>query len=152
MKTKKVAFGVAEKLEIVQTRQQGLSLSDVGKMYGVHPTMVSKWTCAYERNGIAGLETGPRGRRRQFSPKVTAAEQIVKEIVKAEPEAGIGKVQGTLYRHGFLKMARETVRRLLRRNGVEPQEVKLKRRNKRYGIVTMCIGGGQGLASLFERA
>jgi acetyl-CoA acyltransferase len=28
----------------------------------------------------------------------------------------------------------------------------LKRRNKRYGIVTMCIGGGQGLASLFERA
>jgi acetyl-CoA acetyltransferase family protein len=28
----------------------------------------------------------------------------------------------------------------------------LKRQNKRYGIVTMCIGGGQGLASLFERA
>lgn len=130
MKTKKVAFGVAEKLEIVQTRQQGLSLSDVGKMYGVHPSMVSKWTCAYERNGIAGLETGPRGRTRQFSPKVEAAEQIVKDIVKAEPEAGIGKVQGTLYRHGFLKMARETVRKLLRRNGVEPQEVKLKRRNK----------------------
>ncbi|MEE9282090.1 MAG: acetyl-CoA C-acyltransferase, partial [Myxococcota bacterium] len=26
----------------------------------------------------------------------------------------------------------------------------LKRRDKRYGIVTMCIGGGQGLASLFE--
>ncbi|TFH23615.1 MAG: thiolase family protein [Myxococcales bacterium] len=26
----------------------------------------------------------------------------------------------------------------------------LKRRNKRYGIVTMCIGGGQGMAGLFE--
>jgi len=26
----------------------------------------------------------------------------------------------------------------------------LRRQNKRYGIVTMCIGGGQGLASLFE--
>ena len=83
MKTKKVAFGVAEKLEIVQTRQQGLSLSDVGTMYGVHPTMVSKWTCAYERNGIAGLETGPKGRARQFSPKVMAAEQIIKEVVQA---------------------------------------------------------------------
>ena len=130
MKTKKVAFGVAEKLEIVQTRQQGLSLSDVGKMYGVHPTMVSKWTCAYERNGIAGLEAGPKGRTRQFSPKVKAAEQIIKDVVKAEPDAGIGKVQGALYRQGFLKMARETVRQLLRRNGVEPQEVKLKRRNK----------------------
>ncbi len=28
----------------------------------------------------------------------------------------------------------------------------LKREGKRYGIVTMCIGGGQGLASLFEAA
>jgi len=26
----------------------------------------------------------------------------------------------------------------------------LKRRNKRYGIVTMCIGGGQGATGLFE--
>ena len=28
----------------------------------------------------------------------------------------------------------------------------LQRRNGRYGIVTMCVGGGQGFASLFERA
>ena len=28
----------------------------------------------------------------------------------------------------------------------------MKRQGKRYGIVTMCIGGGQGLASLFEAA
>ncbi len=28
----------------------------------------------------------------------------------------------------------------------------LKRQSKRYGIVTMCVGGGQGLASLFEAA
>ena len=61
MKTRKAAFGVAEKLEIVQTRQQGLSLGDVSKMYGISPTTVSKWTRAYERNGIAGLEAGPKG-------------------------------------------------------------------------------------------
>jgi acetyl-CoA C-acetyltransferase len=28
----------------------------------------------------------------------------------------------------------------------------LKHQGKRYGIVTMCVGGGQGLASLFEAA
>jgi len=26
----------------------------------------------------------------------------------------------------------------------------LQRQGKRYGIVTMCVGGGQGFASLFE--
>jgi acetyl-CoA acyltransferase len=27
----------------------------------------------------------------------------------------------------------------------------LERRNERYGLVTMCIGGGQGAAGVFER-
>lgn len=129
MKTKKV-FGIAEKLEIVQTRQQGLSLADVAKMYGVSPYSIRRWAQSYERNGLAGLETAPPGRPRKLSQKVEAAQQLVKDVVKADPDAGIGKVQGALYRQGFLQMARETVRSLLRRNGVGPQEVKLKRRNK----------------------
>jgi acetyl-CoA C-acetyltransferase len=28
----------------------------------------------------------------------------------------------------------------------------LKRRGGRYGLETMCIGGGQGIAAIFERA
>jgi acetyl-CoA C-acetyltransferase len=28
----------------------------------------------------------------------------------------------------------------------------MERRKVRYGVVTMCIGGGQGAAALFERA
>ncbi|MCL0047905.1 acetyl-CoA C-acyltransferase, partial [Dehalococcoidia bacterium] len=27
----------------------------------------------------------------------------------------------------------------------------LKRRNQRYGLITMCIGGGQGMAMVVER-
>ena len=28
----------------------------------------------------------------------------------------------------------------------------LQRRNGRYGLETMCVGGGQGIAAIFERA
>jgi acetyl-CoA acetyltransferase len=28
----------------------------------------------------------------------------------------------------------------------------MKRRDERYGLETMCIGGGQGMAAVFERA
>jgi acetyl-CoA C-acetyltransferase len=28
----------------------------------------------------------------------------------------------------------------------------MQRRGHRYGVVTMCVGGGQGGAALFERA
>ena len=27
----------------------------------------------------------------------------------------------------------------------------MQRRNVRYGLVTMCVGGGQGAAGIFER-
>jgi len=76
------------------------------------------------------LEAAPRGGALELSPKVAAAEQVVKEVTQEEPEGGIGKVQGALYRRGFLDLARETVRQLLRRGGVEPREVKRGRRNR----------------------
>ena len=121
---------ISEKLEIVEARLKGLTLEEVKSLYGVRGTTAGDWTRAYEARGLAGLEPAPRGRRRKQSAKVEAAGQAVAGILKAEPEAGIGKVQGALFRHGFLNLARETVRKLIRGQGHAPQETRFRRRNR----------------------
>lgn len=107
-------WSVSERLEIVKARQKGITLDEVHMLYGVSSQSVSTWVRAYEENGLNGLERTMRGRKmRKISPKVEAAEEIVKEEMAEHPTSGIGKVQGILYRQGFLKMAKETVKRLL---------------------------------------
>lgn len=124
------AWTIKEKLEIVEARLKGLTLREVCGLYKVRAATVSAWTAAYEARGLSGLEPNPGGARRELSPKVEAAAQAVKEIVKADPEAGIGKVQGALFRQGFLSLARETVRKLLHREGHVPQTARFRRRNR----------------------
>ncbi len=119
-----------QKLEIVEARLKGLTVKEVSELYRVRAGTVSGWTAAYESRGLSGLEPAPAGRPRQISPKVEAAAQVVGEVLKADPEAGVGKVQGALFRLGFLSLARETVRKLLRGQGHGPQSVRFRRRNR----------------------
>ena len=134
MKTKKSVrkqWAVSEKLEVVQARQSGLTLDELKSLYGVYGSMVSDWTAKYEKGGIAGLETQPTGGAAHVqSPRVAAAEQLIDGIKNADPDAGVGKVQGELTRHGFLSLARETVRRLLRRKGHGPILGRSRRKNR----------------------
>ena len=126
----KKQWAVSEKLEIVQARQKGLLLAEVSSVYGVSQSAIIGWTRKYEAGGIAGLASAPRGRAAGSSPRVEAAEQLVDGIKSEDPEAGVGKVQGALYRRGFLDLARDTVRRLLRRQGHGPILVRSRRRNR----------------------
>lgn len=134
MKTKrslKRQWAVSEKLEIVQARQSGLTLDEVKSLYGVSASAVCDWLAKYEKGGIAGLETQPTGgAAHERSQRVEAAEQLVDGIKSADPDAGAGKVQGELSRHGFLSLARETVRRLLRRKGHGPILGRSRRKNR----------------------
>jgi len=126
---------VAEKLEVVQARQRGLTLAELWALYRVHCHAVAKWVKAYDDQGIAGLEQTSNRAVRGMSARVAAAEQVLDQatrIAEAAPATavGAGKAQGALYRHGLLGLARETVRKLLRRNGRGPILLGRRRRNK----------------------
>lgn len=123
-------WSVAEKLGAVQARQKGLTYGEIHSLFGVCDGTLNKWVAAYEQEGVAGLERVTQRSSSKVSPKVVCAEQILEEVTAADPKAGIGKVQGALFRRGFLKMCRETVRRLLRRNGKGPLGIHLRRKNK----------------------
>ncbi|MBI4679582.1 MAG: transposase, partial [Elusimicrobia bacterium] len=131
-KSLKKVWAVSEKLEAVQACENGLSYTEVGEIFGMSHTTVRAWARKYERGGLAGLENAPKGGERGVSsPKAEAAAVVVAEVKACEPEAGVGKVQGALYRRGFLDMARETVRRILRGQGHGPVVVRSRRRNPR---------------------
>ena len=131
MGVKNKVYSISEKLQVVESRQKGLTLKEVSQLFHVSPVAVIRWTRRYEANGLAGLEPLPNGSTtRSRTAKAQAAAQVVGEVLKTDPEAGVGKVQGALFRHGFLNLARETVRKLLRKQGHGPQEVRFRRRNR----------------------
>ena len=73
-KSSKKQWAVSEKLEIVQARQNGLTLDEVKSLYGVSLSAISGWVEKYEKGGIAGLEAQPTGgAARRPSQRVEAA-------------------------------------------------------------------------------
>lgn len=124
-----VRWTVAKKMEVVQARQRGLTIEEVTSLFGVCSHTLYKWVRAYDAGGLTALEqTGQRSGAKSPSPKVQAAEQILESVTQAEPQAGLGKIQGALYRRGFLKLAKETIKKLLLRQGKTlPQRPKPRR-------------------------
>ena len=113
-------WSVAEKMDVVKAREDGLTLHEVNALYGVSGSALSRWHKAWQTGGLAALEsTGVRkSGPYQPSAKTQAAEQILDDVMQDQaPTAGIGQVQGALYRRGFLALAKDTVRRLLERRG-----------------------------------
>lgn len=131
MRKKRRQFTVNERLEAVRARQNGVSLFDVAKLTGAGTTTIADWVRRYERYGLAGLDIKLGGSEpKDISAKVAAAEQAVAQATAENPSAGISKIQGEVYRKSFLDVARETVRKIMRKQGVEPQPRTPRRRNR----------------------
>jgi transposase InsO family protein/transposase-like protein len=134
-KSKRRSWTVSEKLEVVQARQRGLTLAEIWALYRAGNRAITQWMKAYEEHGLVGLEQTNNRAVRGMSARVAAAEQVLEQAMHVSAAApatavGAGKAQGALYRHGFLGLARETVRKLLRRNGRGPILLGRRRRNK----------------------
>lgn len=129
---KKFCWTVSEKMEVVRARRSGLTLEEIKNLYGAGASAVSRWQRSYEEHGLVGLENigFKEEGKREVGPKTRAAEELLEEVKPLEPNAGVGKMQGALYRKGFLRLARETVRRILRGQGIKPLRYKNSRRNK----------------------
>ena len=122
-------FTAEQKLAVVEAYEKGLKRGDVASMFDISGTTVGDWARAYKARGLAGLQGQRAPRPGKLSAKTEAAEKIIGELKRSTPEAGIAKMQGLLHRYGLLNLAKETVRRILRRNGHEPQVQRARRKN-----------------------
>ncbi|OGS28017.1 MAG: hypothetical protein A2297_02885 [Elusimicrobia bacterium RIFOXYB2_FULL_48_7] len=133
MSNRKREFSVSKKYEVVQAYQKGVKTEEISSMYGISQNSVLRWARAFDEQGLSGLESRKCGPRpRTLSNKVEAAEQIVGSLTSDGQQTGVGKVQGALYRHGFLDLAKETVRRILKRRTdvIVPRRLRTRRKKQ----------------------
>ena len=107
MKRKK--WSLEEKLEAVRARRRGLSATEVSGLTGMGITMINHCVRTFKEHGAAGLEVMYRKERAtRKSAKLVAAEQALSQLGPLPAGTGAGKVQGLLYRLGFLKVSKGT--------------------------------------------
>ena len=134
MKKKIAEWPVEKKLEAVRAMQRGLKAEEVSALTGMSESIVYRCMRRYKKAGVEGLRRGgvPRGSpKSRQAPKTVAAEQAVSQMGPLPEGTGVGKVQGLLYRLGFLKVSRGTVERAIARQRPTPKpRVRRRRRNK----------------------
>jgi len=133
MKKKIAEWPVEKKLEAVRALQRGLTAQEVSALTGMCKSAVYRCVSRYRKAGVEGLQRGGAARssrRSRQAPKTAAAEQAVSQMGPLPEGTGVGKVQGLLYRLGFLKVSRGTVERVLERQKPTPKPRARRRRNK----------------------
>ena len=129
MKRKKWPLEI--RLEAVRARRRGLSCAEVTGLTGMSLTAINRCVKAFKTHGVAGLD-GPARKRGpgRKSAKRVAAEQALAQLGPLPEGTGVGKVQGLLYRLGFLKVSKGTVGKVMDAQMPERPKKHKRRRNK----------------------
>ena len=129
MKRKKWPLEI--RLEAVRARRRGLSCAEVTELTGMSLTAINRCVKVFKTHGVAGLDRPARkaapGRK---SAKRVAAEQALSQLGPLPEGTGVGKVQGLLYRLGFLKVSKGTVEKVMAAKLPERPKARKRRRNK----------------------
>lgn len=129
MKRKK--WPLETRLEAVRARRRGLSCAEVSGLTGMSLTAINRCVKAFKTHGVAGLDGPARkvapGRK---SAQRVAAEQALSQLGSLPAGTGVGKVQGLLYRLGFLKVSKGTVEKVMETQLPERPKRRKRRRNK----------------------
>lgn len=134
MKSKAAEWSFDKKLEAVRAVERGMNAKEVGALMGMSASVVYRCMRRYKKSGVDGLRRG--GEMNGFkatrkAPKTEAAEQAVAQMGPLPEGTGVGKVQGLLYRLGFLKVSRGTTKRVLeRQRPAAKRPVRRRGRNK----------------------
>lgn len=127
----KKKWSVEAKLEAIRARQRGLSVAEVSGLTGMSTTVINHCARAFKKHGVAGLEWMYRKERApRKSSKRVAAEQALSQMGPLPAETGVGKVQGLLYRLGFLKVSKGTAAKVAQAQVPPLAKVRRRRRNK----------------------
>jgi len=133
MKKKMTEWSVEKKLEAVRALQRGLTAAEVSALTGMCRSVAYSCLRRYKKAGVAGLRRGGAAGKSNASrraPKTAAAEQAVSQMGPLPEGTGAGKVQGLLYRLGFLKVSRGTVARVIERQRPTPKPRPRRKSNK----------------------
>ena len=131
MKRKCFKWPLETKLEAIRARQRGLNCREVSELTGISCAVIDRCIRAYKKYGVAGLEGKSYGNRpARKSAKTVAAEQALTQLGPLPTGTGVGKVQGLLYRMGFLKVSKGTVSKVMEAQLPQRPKARKRRRNK----------------------
>jgi transposase len=116
-----VSHGLARRARTILLADEGLENMEIAVRVGLHRNSIAKWRSRYKRDGMAGLQDGPRpGAPLKYSPA-----QIQKVVTKVcgKPPKGMSRWSHTSLSCA-LKMPRSVVQRILKKHDLHPHRLR----------------------------